>query len=525
MAHPLQDGRAKLLGVVQMMRSKTRGCRPDGCGRMLAARCRWYGFRAFVAMAVTAIMVWPVGLAYGVVIQELPGSQLLWGKSYPDTDYADLLFYTNYGSSRYEALGRMLAGEGGSSAWPVLTDDQRAYLSNPGTGGAFYTLAQELHSFDDINDVADALEVPTPIYWWVVNVGLYLVDTGEWQNALYLNNLWYMDCTQQQIDDALDSVEDVLSGNIPGGGGGGGGNDNEQYTTFKGNVHFYDLSSKSLDYVTIGGRQYTANKYRIDNSGRYQLPETLSVRVNTSTLSQLDTSDMSKYFITVRLSSGSIYLTIFESYTGNVSYQNNTIYNNLPYISSIEPTLYTYTVYGSVSGSNITLDGSTLTLNTGVFTYSQNTEEGYKINSSTMYERNVFLYDNGGGSEPVVPPTNWPDPTPTPTPPSSPVVPVAPTINNNNTYIDNTYNTTNVDTSGDVTALLQKILQALDTHCVHLQNTIADELEINAKWITDTIDADVEILMDYLQELFDWLKENMDFEFEMAPYDDSSLLY
>ena len=501
-----------------MRNGNRRAWQGDVCVRTLAARTRHPVARAMLVFLITIAMTWPVGIAYGVVITQLPDSELLWGVSYPETDYPQLKFYTNYGSSRYEALGEMLAGEGGSSAWPVLTADQRAYLSNPETGGDFYLLAQELHAFDDIDDVTDALEVPTPIYWWVVNVGLYTVQTGQWQNPEWLHNLWYMDTTQQNIDDAIQAVEDILSGDVPGGGGG-----NTDYYEFSGNVYFVNYQYTDSNYITNKGYTPTVYYTRNPNSNRTLLGNTLTIRIPKTVLTGFESvypSSDGKWIAFISWTNGNIYTLEICKYD-NKYMSSNTMINNFSYISSFNTGTYTTSaLLNSNSKSSFTFDGETLTLpDTATFTIRTITANSQYNSSYTA----MFVELSDG--DPTVPPTNWPDPTPTPVPPTSPTVPVAPIINNTNNYTNNTYNTTNVDTSGDVTALLQKILQALDTHCVHLQNTIADELEINAKWITDTLDNDFGLLLQYLEDLADWLKANWDFDYDVAPYDDSSILY
>lgn len=480
-----------------MRNGNRRAWQGDVCVRKHAARTRHPVARAILVFLITIAMSWPVGIAYGVVITELPDSELLWGVSYPETDYPQLKFYTNYGSNRYEALGEMLAGEGGSSAWPVLTADQRAYLSNPETGGDFYLLAQELHAFDDIDDVTDVLEVPTPIYWWVVNVGLYSVQTGQWQNPEWLRNLWYMDTTQQNIDDAIQSVEDVLSGDVPGSGG-----DNNEFPDVSGYVLITEGNIYSDRVELVAPDSSTMTIY-----GTLPYTDKMTVVVHkTSTPSTC--LGYAYYDPTGNLP---IYRTNSSSVTTGKIYMKN-----------IASSTQTYLKY-SLTVRNANTDNPTFTVDSpSTVEISGNSSKVINNLSSVPW---FGCASSQVSSTPTVPPTNWPDPTPTPVPPTSPTVPVAPIINNTNNYTQNTYNTTNVDTSGDVTALLQKILQALDTHCVHLQNTLADELEINAKWITDTLDNDFGLLLQYLEDLADWLKANWDFDYDIAPYDDSSVLY
>ena len=521
-----------------MRNGNRRAWQGDVCVRTLAARTRHPVARAILVFLITIAMSWPVGIAYGVVITELPDSELLWGVSYPETDYPQLKFYTNYGSNRYEALGEMLAGEGGSSAWPVLTADQRAYLSNPETGGDFYLLAQELHAFDDIDDVTDALEVPTPIYWWVVNVGLYTVQTGQWQNPEWLHNLWYMDTTQQNIDDAIQAVEDVLRGDVPGGGGGvTTGTQELVMHPVKGPYVNYQLtqSIKATSGTDVGKYFLCVKSVTLTNT------KVFPTDINVSVASTFADSYINTYgadcdiFFNIYLDNRVKDLFEFRVYAipkDTWTYVNSTDANGVTFPSQVKNSTSNSVTFWEkvymVGTGDFTFDGVNLNITSYSSVLSNNSKTANANNGTYISCQQYFSIwgdQLGANNTPVVPPTNWPDPTPTPVPPTSPTVPVAPIINNTNNYTQNTYNTTNVDTSGDVTALLQKILQALDTHCVHLQNTIADELEINAKWITDTLDYDFGLLLQYLEDLADWVKANWDFDYSVAPYDDSSVLY
>lgn len=126
----------------------------------------------------------------------------------------------------------------------------------------------------------------------------------------------------------------------------------------------------------------------------------------------------------------------------------------------------------------------------------------------------------GGGDEPTEPPVNWPDPpTETPQPPEVPTPgdPVGP-----NPWLP--IPDEDIDITGDD---FQDLLDALNEHCIHLQNSI--ESNISQLWDlqSDFLSSAFEDLKSYLHELFEWLSEQLNFDVtvEGGQYDDTSVIY
>ena len=153
-------------------------------------------------------------------------------------------------------------------------------------------------------------------------------------------------------------------------------------------------------------------------------------------------------------------------------------------------------------------------------------------------------------SNPSVPETNWPvDDNVASTPPDIPE-PQEPVIDNQpaqptpeTTPVYPTYTTVTVN---NFTADLQGILDAMDEHCIHLQNaiwwnfnqfwqklstkltndfaTMRTFLSQQFSWIVSSIDSMFESLKDYLEDLAEWLRDELNYTISGASYDDNTLL-
>lgn len=188
----------------------------------------------------------------------------------------------------------------------------------------------------------------------------------------------------------------------------------------------------------------------------------------------------------------------------------------------------------------------------------------HSFDGNKRYNISNFLYVSGlgdapddGGDDDPEPPVTWPTTptpgTPDPTPPEVPTptpTPVDPQPDPNplptpNPWIPIPGET--VDITGED---FQDLIDALDEHCKHLQAAIqsnvkqlwenqsallndlyaalSGDLDGYFGWLGyDIITAKLDELMAYLNDLFQWLADQMNFEFdyEDSPYDDTSVIY
>ena len=151
---------------------------------------------------------------------------------------------------------------------------------------------------------------------------------------------------------------------------------------------------------------------------------------------------------------------------------------------------------------------------------------------------------------PPTPPTNWPvDDNVLPTQPDIPE-PQEPVIDNQPSQptpeTTPTYPTYTTVTVNNFTADLQGILDAMDEHCIHLQNaiwwnfsqfwqklstkltndfaTLRTFLSQQFSWIVSSIDSMFESLKDYLEDLAEWLRDELNYTISGSSYDDNTLL-
>lgn len=191
-------------------------------------------------------------------------------------------------------------------------------------------------------------------------------------------------------------------------------------------------------------------------------------------------------------------------------------------------------------------------VNVGLNIYRTSGFHGRTVSINEIYNlSNVcYIWYDGSNNEPTVPPTNWPDdnnvaPTQPDIPdPQEPVIdnqPVQPMPETTPTYP--TYTTVTVN---NFTADLQGILDAMDEHCIHLQNaiwwnfnqfwqklgtkltndfaTMRTFLSQQFSWIVSSIDSMFESLKDYLEDLAEWLRDELNYTISGSSYDDNTLL-
>lgn len=164
---------------------------------------------------------------------------------------------------------------------------------------------------------------------------------------------------------------------------------------------------------------------------------------------------------------------------------------------------------------------------------------------------------NSNVTDPEPDPPTWPTPPVDPTPPTDPPVPTPDPPDPPTPYEPTEpkpYNPWIPIPGEDVTITgenFQDLLDALNEHCIHLQNsiqanvqqlwnlqsdllteqfsTLDENMNTGIQWLgNDVIFASFADLKDYLQQLFEWLSEKLNFNVTVNgndPYDDTGLLY
>ena len=390
----------------------------------------------------------------------------------------------------------------------------------------------------------------------ILNQGaLKLFQVQYWQDSVDCD-IYAVDTTSDAVSRARDDLLEILNG------GGGGSVPDGDFVTYTANVNYNDntTGSTSSYYVCSdknklgtkwsNNRAYTAEGSR-PSYGYVLYPSSISINVSKDVFPQDYSFDNSAVIVRIydgRLSA----LTFYENVTP--LYRANWTVNTLEYVYDLR---YTSTRHCYISLSS---SSDAWTFNGSTFTYQKPENFNPIFNTVTdghddvsNYDEQGLIYDSGGGTEPDPPqgPGNWPDPPSDPEPPEPPTVPdppenpepdppdppIAPTP-------PSPEPPTNViiptgTTPQDYTPWLRAILEQLQTltselanHCVHLQ----EEMQISVNELQDTlirIDNSLENhiwdlfngLEDYLHDLAVWLADQLDYNVNVDPYDDSSVLY
>lgn len=376
----------------------------------------------------------------------------------------------------------------------------------------------------------------------ILNQGaLKLFQVNYWQDNVDCD-IYAVDTTSDAVSRARDDLQEILNG----GGGGTGGVIEGDYTVY--NLTKARLEGNGSQNFSNYWSLYSnsSNVYYWDDTNNLtpKLPSTLRLKISTSQITKyqtfFDSDDLVAYVNTnigsgntlqiyhssaVEMRSGgyqnSVYERLYRSNAGGTS--EYAIAATTLYLGQDTEGLYCYA--NSLSKTNVTLNGSE------AMTY-------------------VGYYGSLSAQEPTGP-GNWPDPPENPTPPEPPTVPdppenpepdppdppIAPTpppIEPPTNVIIPTGTT-----PADYTPWLRAILEQLQTltselanHCVHLQ----EEMQISVNELQDTlirIDTSLENhiwdlfngLEDYMHDLAVWLADQLDYNVNVDPYDDSSVLY
>lgn len=411
-----------------------------------------------------------------------------------------------YAPNRYYAAYLLCSGNNANFD-VVLTDEQKAYLSNASTGGGFYELAQKF--------VADAMPI-------------YVLQYGE-------GNTWFAEYNNHDIDAAIEALRNVLNG----GGSGSGGTGNVApvpagYTRYICKVPVSGAANMQI-YDTEGNTW--SNKY----DAQYLLPQNLYVDIPDTLFTRLNAEypEFSYRYIKVRNGGPSFSFEIIAS-DGQFTFDEATVelngvtrnyYNKVYYTSGRRRFFGWKTFYTNNSTKYYTFDGTRIML----YDTSDDFGTGGSQNmSNESYGTTMAIGFVTDDTTPTVPPTNWPDTPDNPTP-TEPDVPIhtghgIDDLPEPNDYIEQPTYVTNV-----FTADLQGVIDALDEHCQHLQNAmysnlqgfyddITDFIWQVVQWLGSNINDMLNDLCDYLQDLFEWLANQFDYSVSGTGYNDNTVV-
>lgn len=318
---------------------------------------------------------------------------------------------------------------------------------------------------------------------------------------------WNARYTNDQKIRAQEAIEDILNDDdTPSGGGTGSGSS--------------DVSMRIPLYYVGNGDAFAG--------------EEVTLQLNSDFVASFQSyleRDSKKYWaVTINQNSGDLNIWVasqdftlwmgddgyidYFAFDGNASLANS-IYSHNYTISGSTVTLNA-TSFGSPWGKGLRYDG-------GIekYVYGQsNVSYCSNKNRSGSEDGPIGGGGGGGGGDEPEPPIDWPaPPTETPKPPDVPT-PGDPTEPNPWIPIpDDDINITGDD--------FQDLLDALNEHCIHLQNSI--ESNVSQLWDlqSDFFGSAFEDLKSYLHELFEWLSEQLNFDVtvEGGQYDDTSVLY
>lgn len=464
-----------------------------------------------------------------------------------------------YAGNKFNAALCVLGFDGNDSRF---TNDVKAYLSNESTGGSFYEFS---NLFTNNNSP---------------NIGGFDAYNITFTSAIGTNNtlygaefVWIAQYTDTLRQAAYARVEEILNGNT--GGGSTPLPDDGTYIKLPVTVYGSAITGFSYNngwYISYAGSEESNRCYKLSGTDYYTARYATNNKTNEASnyeirmpkttyqnlMNVVDGLGWSDAAVLIQMRNRGNYLT----YNARVIHKSNAekcspdgYFIGYSYDSSVE--------YVQLSAPNETINlvngswpsdvqslGDSLQFHSDTYSILGTYHSDELFNT---YNCACILFDKNGtvGDEPVVPPTQWPEPdpvtpteppevpTPTPTePPTEPTitVPTAPTLPPLTYPTEPTYQTP------DIAA----ILDAMARHCVHLQECMKNvsddyydsmtaymltlqnkDFEFLRSWFRVTIDTIRDCfddLSDYLQRLFTWLADQMDFTFTGGDFDDSSIV-
>lgn len=387
---------------------------------------------------------------------------------------------------------------------------------------------------------------------------LSLFQVKYWQDSVDCD-IYAVDTTSDAVSRARDDLQEILNG----GGDSGGTPIQDGYYVFEASPYYYPNRSSSYYLGNTSTLAYTlsigdisSNINLLPHKFKLLIPEQYMTKLN-----EVRPYDTNKWYAYMMFYNGSIY-TLYVM-AGNLTAEirtqdlSNVGFGTNEYIYTITKSGTEDVYYTNLSGS--VLNSSNYVLSDGSVTIQKdanyNASKWTSSNPfwSSSYDSCYFELASASSSPDPDPPSgpgNWPDtpsnPTPEPPtvpdppenpepdPPSMPVSPTPPPLEppTNVTIPTGT-------TAADYTPWLRAILEQLQTltdelasHCVHLQEemqTSVNELQDTLIYRFNSLESQIWDLFngleDYLHDLAEWLAEQLDFNVNVDPYDDSSVLY
>lgn len=421
------------------------------------------------------------------------------------------------------------------SGW---SDEVKAKLSNASTGGSFYEYVQTFHDWEDTHDDSGILgpfvEVLGSAFFSIVQ-------------SLYGDEIWLSSYDSGLgLNAAFDLALIVQGGDV---GGGSSGNDGTGVFPLSWTDTGVTLSFRRQ--MTISGVTYYPNNYTYGGTTvTRSLPDSLTVTFsNQSVLTLLQDTTLKVY----------IFGTDAANSGGNASKNMKClITDDMPVVTNYEQTYNGSTWHGQhyvwtkhdgkryyyQSNVSVTESNGNFYTSTSVPEYTNFTTLSIDC-PPTGNGANIFYYV-GGASEPVVPPTNWPEvnaPSPPELPePSNPTVdpadPWSVTIAPSLTFSVN-LETDPVDTTSIVDWLkkifyqlklmstdLRQWFENLHTDHSSIIRAINDSCsQLYVKWneYEDNMMDEFDETRQYLYQLFHWLADQ--FDFQQDPFNDNNIVY
>lgn len=394
-----------------------------------------------------------------------------------------------------------------------LTDEQLNYLSDPVYGGAFYSLAQRFGNSYEHGWIPD-----------FARPALSLVPFEKLQVGC---------ATTYEISLAKARLQEVMNGDY---GTGGGPTESDTY-------------GQLPDSVTFTPSDYRINSYRpTDRHNNYTIVANTS-GANSKLASYLSDYPYVLYLVGISTSQSSVSSSYghFDIYLSSAPWTYESIPDGtatpIGWTTDADVVKHSHADcrYGTFSSTRIVPEYwdsvNQLTRNTTV------NKTFVKVAGNYCSYSKFWTSDTGGGSEPdgdwpSVPVAPTPPELPTPTSPTVPVEP-EPTIPDPTIPSDPIYIPVQAPNSTDYTDWLRAILSALnniDSEIVTLSTNLGDyfaavnqylvrviqDIATHCDHLQNAMNTEFSSLKTYLQELFTWLGEQMQFNFE--GYDDTSII-
>ena len=411
-----------------------------------------------------------------------PSAWYEYGASVDDPYYG----YFCYAYDNYDAAVWSLGLNPTSSSF---TAEAKTKLSNASTGGRFYTYANKFHTFGANSE---------PHAW--LSRDFY----GQWVTLYGRDFLYWGEVTTAEQDGAKADLQTILNGGSLGG-------TVPSYNYVAG--YYYKIDARQSNFAPLPdywdidflyvSKDYidAALQWLASNYPNSKLYVSAHYNSNRQTWIQVCYASPNMY----KYNGSPRYWLGYDSYCVTVGGQNNIrVPNDNNNVNMVQ-----WQNASSITLENIRNGNGN---NGNPTTY-------FTIFDASDYEL-VYLDPTGN---------NWPDsgPVDAPQPPELPE-PGDPVIDDEPdptfpVYVD--VSTTNY------TADLQGVLDAMDDHCIHLQesiwwgfNSFWNKLYQYITWSVGVIQSEFAATRDYLYDLFQWLAEQFDYSVSGGAYNDSTVV-